>query len=72
MIWFFERDSSLVVCEIRRAADDEATFEFEIADAEGPTTRRFESPSELISTYLTEQSRLITEGWRPRATVEDV
>jgi hypothetical protein len=66
MIWFFERESSLIVCEIRRAADDEDKFEFEIADAEGPTTQRFESPKELISTYLHEQSRLLAEGWRPR------
>jgi hypothetical protein len=66
MIWFFERESSLIVCEIRRAADDEAKFEFEVADAEGPTTRRFDSPKELISAYLHEQSRLMAQGWRPR------
>jgi hypothetical protein len=66
MIWFLERDSSLIVCEIRRAADDDDKFEFEIADAEGPTTRRFDSPKELITTYLHEQSRLMAQGWRPR------
>jgi hypothetical protein len=66
MIWFFERESHLIVCEIRRAADDDEKFEFEMADAAGPTTLRFESPTELISKYLHEQSRLMAEGWRPR------
>jgi hypothetical protein len=66
VIWFFEKESDLIVCEIRRAADDEEKFEFEIADATGPTTLRFESPTELISKYLYEQSRLMSEGWRPR------
>jgi len=66
VIWFLERESSRIVCEIRRAADDDDTFEFEVADAEGPTTRRFDSPKELIATYLDEQSRLMADGWRPR------
>src|SRR4051812_18757109 len=62
MIWFFERETDLIVCEIRRAADDDDKFEFEIADAAGPTTRRFESPRELITNYLGEQARLIAAG----------
>jgi len=66
MVWFFEKNADLLICEIRRAADDENRFEFEIADAAGPKTRRFESPSELISIYLAEQARLLREGWRPR------
>jgi hypothetical protein len=66
VIWFFERENTLIVCEIRRAADDEAKFEFEMADAQGPTTRRFDSPHELIATYLDAQSRLMAQGWRPR------
>lgn len=70
VIWFFERESSLIVCEIRRAADDEAKFEFEIVDDDGPSTRRFDSPKELISTYLGEQTRLLAQGWRPRSHVE--
>ena len=65
-MWFLERESSLIVCEIRRAADDDDTFEFEIADAEGPTTHRFESPTELIAKYLNVQSRLMAAGWRPK------
>src|SRR3954467_10480321 len=66
VIWFFEKESDLIVCEIRRAADDEEKFEFEIADATGPMTLRFSSPSDLITKYLHEQSRLLAQGWRPR------
>jgi hypothetical protein len=66
VIWFLERESHLIVCEIRRAADDEEKFEFEIADAAGPTTQRFDSPTDLISAYLHQQSRLLAQGWRPR------
>lgn len=72
MIWFFEKDTDLVVCEIRRAADDENRYEFEIADAEGPKTQRFNSPSELITKYLSEQARLLKEGWRPRVDLQVV
>jgi hypothetical protein len=72
VVWFFEKDSNLVVCEIRRAADDGSRYEFEIADAEGPKTQRFNSSTELISKYLAEQSRLIKDGWRPRADLQVV
>jgi hypothetical protein len=67
VIWFFERESELIVCEIRYAADDEAKFEFEMADAEGPTTLRFYTASDLIRKYLYEQSKLLADGWRPRS-----
>ena len=65
MVWFFEKEADLVVCEIRRAPDSDA-YEFEVADANGPITRRFDSASDLIAKYLEEQARLISEGWRPR------
>jgi hypothetical protein len=67
VIWLFEREDELIVCEIRRAADDEETFEFEVADSKGPTTLRFDSPSDLIKKYLYEQSKLMAQGWRPRS-----
>ena len=70
MIWFFEKEAKLLVCEIRRAADDEGRYEFEIADDEGPKTQRFNSPSELITNYLTAQDRLLKAGWRPRADLQ--
>jgi len=64
--WLFERESERIICEIRRSTDDEEAFEFEMADAEGPTTLRFASPSDLIRKYLCEQSKLMAKGWRPR------
>ena len=67
VIWFLERQDDRLVCEIRRAEDDESVYEFEIADATGPKTLRFESPKELIAKYLEEHSRLAAVGWRPRA-----
>jgi len=66
VVWFYEKQDDLLVCEIRKAAD-EMTYEFEIADAQGPTTHRFDSPTDLITKYLDEQSRLLAEGWRPRS-----
>jgi hypothetical protein len=66
MVWFYEKQDDLLVCEIRKA-EDERTYEFEIADATGPTTHRFDSPKDLITKYLNEQRRLKSEGWRPCA-----
>ena len=65
-MWFLERESESIVCEIRRAADDEAKFEFEMADSDGPTTLRFDTATDLIRKYLYEQSKLLANGWRPR------
>ena len=67
MVWFLERDDESIVCEIRRAADDERKFEFEMAGPGGPTTLRFDSPTDLIRKYLYEQSKLMARGWRPRS-----
>lgn len=69
MTWFLEKQDNLLVCEIRKT-DDESSFEFEIAGAKGPTTHRFISPADLIAKYLTEQRRLIAEGWRPRGHIQ--
>lgn len=67
MIWFLEKQEDVLVCEIRRAQENDAVFEFEVVDASGPKTLRFDSPKELIAAYLEEQSRLLAAGWRPRA-----
>jgi hypothetical protein len=67
VIWFLEKKDDLLVCEIRHAPENAAIYEFEIADAKGPLTMRFESPKELIAKYLEQQSRLMADGWRPRA-----
>ena len=66
MIWFLEKQEHLLVCEIRRATGAQG-YEFEIADADGPRTIRCDSPRELIAKYLAEHSRLMRDGWRPRA-----
>jgi hypothetical protein len=68
MVWFLEREADLLVCEIRHPADDQPGYEFEIAGSDGPRTLRFDCPTELITTYLHEQSRLMSEGWRPRTS----
>jgi hypothetical protein len=67
VVWFLEREDDLLICEIRQ---DEATavYEFEIAGRDGkPTTLTFDTPTELITTYLDNQSRLMAQGWRPSA-----
>ena len=66
MIWFLERNSDLLICEIRHCADSPA-YEFEIAPTEGPPeTLRFGSATELVQGYLRKQSALQAQGWRPR------
>ncbi len=66
MIWFLERDSELLICEIRRAKESE-DYEFEVASADGPAeTQRYWSPRALIDSYLRTQSVLQAQGWRPR------
>ena len=66
MIWFLERNSDLLICEIRHGANGR-TYEFEIAAASGPPqTLRFTSPKALIEEYLRKQSQLQAQGWRPR------
>jgi hypothetical protein len=67
MIWFLERESDLLICEIRRTAEGQA-YEFEVAPAEGPPqTRQYTSPRELIDQYLHMQMTLKAQGWRPKA-----
>jgi hypothetical protein len=65
VIWFLEKKNDLLVCEIRRSAACDG-YEFEIADAAGPTTIRCQTPTELIARYLHVHSRLMRDGWRPR------
>ena len=66
VIWFLEKKNDLLVCEIRRAPACDG-YEFEIADAAGPTTIHCQTPTELIARYLHEHTRLMRNGWRPRA-----
>jgi hypothetical protein len=66
VIWFLEKKDDLLVCEIRRAVGTQG-YEFEIADALGPRTIHCPTPKELIAQYLDAHTRLLREGWRPRA-----
>lgn len=67
MIWFLEKDTDLAICEIRQTPDH-AAYEFEVATPAGPPqVRRFESPKDLITSYLVETSKLRAAGWHPRA-----
>ena len=66
MIWFLERNSDLLICEIRHSPNG-PEYEFEVAPAQGPPqTQRFTTASELIQGYLRKQSALRAQGWRPR------
>src|SRR5687767_6962479 len=52
MIWFLERESDLLICEIRRSTAGES-YEFEMAPSAGPPqTRSYTSASEMIDQYL--------------------
>jgi hypothetical protein len=67
MIWFLERESDRLTCEIRRTSED-GPYEFEVAPADGPAqTRQYTSPRELIEHYLHMQMTLKAQGWRPKA-----
>jgi hypothetical protein len=66
MIWFLERNTDLLICEIRHSSDGPA-YEFEIAASQGPPdTQRFASAADLIQGYLRKQTVLQAQGWRPR------
>lgn len=70
MIWFFQREHDLIVCEVRKTPDDTA-YEFEVAPSNAPAdVRHFDSPHDLIEAYLGEQRRLLNAGWRPTAALE--
>ena len=66
MIWFLERESELLICEIRRVEEGDA-YEFEVAPTDGPArTHQYDTPTELITDYLQTQTALQAQGWRPR------
>jgi hypothetical protein len=72
MIWFLERESELLICEIRRTEGSEV-YEFEVAATDGNAqTHQCTSPTELINHYLRTQVMLQAEGWRPRMNDVDM
>ncbi|HEY3884679.1 MAG TPA: hypothetical protein VGL62_05695 [Vicinamibacterales bacterium] len=71
MIWFFEREQDLVMCEVRKTRDDMA-YEFEVSPSNAPAAvHLFKAPGELIETYLREQKRLLADGWRPTTALHE-
>jgi len=69
MVWFFERNADLLICEIRRTEDASPMYEFEIAPTDAPPrTQRFASATDLINSYLRQQAQLRAQGWRPKAS----
>lgn len=70
VIWFFEREQDLVVCEVRKT-EDETAYEFEVAPSNAPpAVQHFDSPHDLIEAYLKEQKRLLAEGWHPTTALD--
>lgn len=68
MIWFLERESDLLICEIRREGEK---YAFELAPSQGPSqTRQYASARDLIDHYLHATRTLKAQGWRPRSDIE--
>lgn len=66
MLWFLERQSEVLICEIRHASDG---TDFELAiSAPGIPERieRFERPAALIDRWIACQHELRLRGWKPR------
>lgn len=67
MIWLLERDTDLLLCEIRQPIGS-TEYEFEVASQTGLNeTERFRSATDLINGFLQRQTALQAQGWRPRS-----
>ena len=71
MVWLLQRNNEILTCEIREG-ERPRQYEFEVASKRGPAeTLRFDSPTDLINSYLRWQTalrtRLAAEGRRRRA-----
>lgn len=72
MVWVLERNDDLITCKIRQVPNS-SDYEFEVANPRGPTEiSRFGSATELINGYLRRQIVLESQGWRPRATANEL
>ncbi len=68
MIWFLERNSDLLICEVRREGNQ---YAIELAPSQGPPqTRRYNSARDLIDHYLHATKTLKAQGWRPASNIE--
>lgn len=67
MLWLLERDTDLLLCEIRQPIGS-TEYEFEVASQTGLNeTVRFRSATDLINGFLQRQTALQAQGWRPRS-----
>ena len=64
MVWFFERESATLRCEIRRENEGPA-FEVVVAAGEDEKVERIDSPSILLRRSQAVWAGLMAEGWRP-------
>ena len=72
MVWLLQRNNDILTCEIREG-ERPREYEFEVASKRGPAeTLRFESPTDLINSYLRWQTALRAQGWRPRIVEEEL
>lgn len=72
MLWLLERDTDLLLCEIRQPIGS-TEYEFEVASQTGLNeTVRFRSATDLINGFLQRQTALQAQGWRPRSAQENL
>ena len=64
MIWFFERESASLRCEIRREMAGEG-YEVVVAEGAAEKVERVASPAVLIERPQHVWAALLAEGWRP-------
>ena len=66
MLWFLERQSEVLICEVRQA-DEGDEFELAVrAPGQPEQVERFAEPTQLIETLVQRQQQLHEEGWRPK------
>lgn len=66
MLWFLERHTEVLVCEIRQGPDG-ARFELVISAPGLPErVEQFDEPSALLERWLAYQQELRARGWRAR------
>jgi len=67
MLWFLERESETLICEVRQA-DDADEFEFAVrAPGQPEQVERIAEPTALIEKLVRRQQQLHEEGWRPKS-----
>ena len=64
MIWFFERETERLQCEIRRAADTDA-IELVVTGPNGPVSQQFDDPRQVLERSQVVWHNLFERGWRP-------